>query len=62
MDSIDKYIIESINKKNNAAIADFEGYSPSEMQLIFHNPFDAKSAIYSIHLGFREHKISWSNY
>lgn len=45
MDNIEKYVIESINKRNNASIPDFEGYSPTEMQFILYNTFDLKSPI-----------------
>ncbi|MDN3494219.1 hypothetical protein [Winogradskyella bathintestinalis] len=45
MDNIEKYVIEAINKKNNEPVADFEGYSPNEMQIILYNTFDSKSPI-----------------
>jgi len=45
MDNIEKYVIEAINKKNNEPVADFEGYSPTEMQFILYNTFDSKSPV-----------------
>jgi hypothetical protein len=45
MDSIEKYVIEAINKRNNEPVADFEGYSPTEMQLILYNTFDSQSPV-----------------
>ncbi|MCF6213584.1 MAG: hypothetical protein L3J45_06115 [Flavobacteriaceae bacterium] len=45
MDYIEKYVVESINKRNNEPIDDFEGYSPAEMQFILYNTFDSKSTI-----------------
>lgn len=45
MDNIEKYVLEAINKKNNEPIADFEGYSPTEMQFILYNTFDSKSPV-----------------
>lgn len=45
MDNIEKYVIEAMNKKNNESIADFEGYSPNEMQYILYDVFNSKSPI-----------------
>jgi len=45
MDNIEKYVLEAINKKNNEPVADFEGYSSTEMQFILYNTFDSKSPV-----------------
>ncbi|WP_458627069.1 hypothetical protein [Winogradskyella sp. PC D3.3] len=45
MDNIEKYVIEAINKKNDEPVADFEGYSPTEMQFILYHTLDAKSPV-----------------
>jgi len=45
MDLINKYIIEAVEKKNQTAIDDFEGYSPNQMQYILYKTFDKKSTI-----------------
>ncbi len=45
MDSIEKYVLQAINKRNNEPIAEFEGYSPNEMQFILYNTFDPKSPV-----------------
>lgn len=45
MDEIEKHIIKTIEKRNQEAIADFEGYSPAEMQVILYDTFNSKSPI-----------------
>ncbi len=45
MDEIEKHIIKTIEKRNQEPIADFEGYSPSEMQVILYDTFNSKSPI-----------------
>lgn len=45
MDHFQRLIKNSIAIQNNTALAEFEGYSPNEMQLIFHTPFEAQSPI-----------------
>lgn len=45
MDTIEKYVLEAINKKNASPTADFEGYSPNEMQYILYDVFHSKSPI-----------------
>jgi len=36
MDNIERHIHEIMAKKNNTALAVFEGYSPLEMQLVLY--------------------------
>ena len=45
MDDIEKYVVEAINKRNNEPVADFEDYSPIEMQYILYETFNSKSPI-----------------
>lgn len=45
MDEIEKYIQETIEKRNQEPVSDFEGYSPAEMQVILYDTFNSKSPI-----------------
>ena len=55
MDLIEKYTIEAINKKNNEPIADFEGYSPNEMQLVLYDTFNQESPIQILKVDEKEY-------
>ncbi len=46
MNEIEKYIQETMEKRNHEPVDDFEGYSPSEMQVILYNVFSPKSPIW----------------
>ncbi|AVR46033.1 hypothetical protein C7S20_12640 [Christiangramia fulva] len=45
MDEIEKYVKGIIEQRNHQSIADFEGYSPVEMQVILYDPFCSDSPI-----------------
>lgn len=45
MDNIERYVLDAINNKNNEPLADFEGYSPNEMQFVLYDTFNPNSTI-----------------
>lgn len=55
MDEIEKYVLESIKNKNNQPIDDFEGYSPTEMQVILYDFFNPKCPVQIQELKHRDY-------
>lgn len=55
MDEIEKYIQETIEKRNQEPVSDFEGYSPAEMQVILYDTFTPISPIQIIKAKEREY-------
>ena len=45
MDETEKYIKDIIDQKNHEPVTDFEGFSPTEMQVILYDPFCSDSPI-----------------